>query len=149
MTEVGFEYALQAMSGVAESLHAAGFDSGVPSHEPRAGGGPGRDAPGRGAGCRAPGVGTDAAGEVALDLRGFAAPEPMVLALAAADALPSGGTLTVLTPMVPTPLLKMLAARGLAAHAQRRPDGSACVTIRRPRADESAVSTDDDDQTGP
>ena len=33
MTEVGFECALQALSGVAESLHAAGFDSCVPSHE--------------------------------------------------------------------------------------------------------------------
>lgn len=33
MTEVGFEYVLQVLSGVAEPPHAAGLDSCVPSHE--------------------------------------------------------------------------------------------------------------------
>lgn len=32
MTEFGLECALQALSGVAESLHAAGFDGCLPSH---------------------------------------------------------------------------------------------------------------------
>lgn len=84
-----------------------------------------------------------------LDLRELAAPEPMLRALAATDAMSPGTTLTVLTPMVPTPLLHMLASRGLDARAQRLPDGSACVIIRRLPADGRAADTDDDGQARP
>ncbi len=85
----------------------------------------------------------------ALDLRHLTAPEPMARALAAADALSPGVTLTVLTPMVPTPLLHLLASRGLDVRAQRLPDGSARVTIRQFPTDERAACSDDDGQARP
>lgn len=45
MTEVGFECALQALSSFAESLHAAGFDSCVPSRGQPLASGEGGDDP--------------------------------------------------------------------------------------------------------
>lgn len=73
-----------------------------------------------------------AAGPRRLDLRGLAAPAPMVQALDAAAALAAGETLDVLTPLMPYPLLQALAEQGFDVAAERRVDGSACVTVRRP-----------------
>lgn len=67
-----------------------------------------------------------------LDLRALPMPEPMERALAAADALPPGGMLSVLTPWMPLPLLQVLAERGLQAGAEPLPDQGARVWIRRP-----------------
>lgn len=67
-----------------------------------------------------------------LDLRGLPAPAPMVQALDAAAALRAGETLAVLTPLMPYPLLQALAEQGFEVAAERRGDGSACVTVRRP-----------------
>lgn len=70
-----------------------------------------------------------------LDLRGLPAPEPLLRALAAADALESGQSVEVLTPLLPTPLLEALAARGLRWRAESAPDGGVLVVIQRPKAD--------------
>jgi hypothetical protein len=67
-----------------------------------------------------------------LDLRALPMPEPMERALAAADALPPGGALSVLTPFMPLPLLEVLAEHGLLADAELLPDHGARVWIRRP-----------------
>ena len=71
-------------------------------------------------------------GATVLDVRALPAPEPLVRALSAADALSPGGELTVLTPMLPVPLLQQLLARGLRAQAELLDDGSARVRVRRP-----------------
>lgn len=70
---------------------------------------------------------------VELDLRGLLAPEPLLRALMAADALEAGECLVVLTPLWPPPLLAALTERGLLHHAERLPDGGARVLIQRPR----------------
>ena len=75
-----------------------------------------------------------------LDLRGLPAPEPMMRALAAADALRPGQVLQVLTPLLPTPLLDVLCARGLQATAALLADGSARVLIRCPVGDDEAAA---------
>lgn len=67
-----------------------------------------------------------------LDLRALPAPEPLVRALAAADALAPGASLDVLTPMLPVPLLQQLMERGLRANAELLADGSARVRVYRP-----------------
>lgn len=67
-----------------------------------------------------------------LDLRGLVAPEPLERALAAADRLEPGARIEVLTPMMPLPLIELLGARGLEVAAERGPNGSARVAIRRP-----------------
>lgn len=64
-----------------------------------------------------------------LDLRDLPSPEPMHRALAAADALQPGQTLQVLTPMMPTPLLEVLASRGLQVTTAMLPSGGARVLI--------------------
>lgn len=69
-----------------------------------------------------------------LDFRGLAAPEPLLQALAAADALEPGQAVEVLTPLLPTPLLEALAARGLQWRAESSLDGGVCVVIQRPAA---------------
>lgn len=74
-----------------------------------------------------------------LDLRGLPPPEPMLRALAAADALLPGQAVQVLTPLLPMPLLDALASRGLQASASTLPAGGARVLIRR---------RDDDGPTG-
>lgn len=74
-----------------------------------------------------------------LDLRHLSAPEPMLRALDAADALAPGEWLTVVTPMLPRPLLMELAQRGFEADpGEPRPDGSVRVQIRRPDDAEAA-----------
>ena len=67
-----------------------------------------------------------------LDLRALSAPEPLVRALAAADALQPGQALEVLTPLLPTPLLDALDARGLRWRSEPCADGGTWVTILRP-----------------
>ncbi|WP_257389502.1 DUF2249 domain-containing protein [Tahibacter caeni] len=67
-----------------------------------------------------------------LDLRGLPAPEPLLQALAAADALAPGGLLRVWTPLLPLPLLQALAERGLRYDVLPTVDGiGACVQIER------------------
>lgn len=74
-----------------------------------------------------------------LDLRGLPAPEPLLQALAAADALEPGQAIEVLTPMLPTPLLEALEARGLRWRAESAAEGGVCVAIQRPGADGQAL----------
>jgi uncharacterized protein (DUF2249 family) len=76
---------------------------------------------------------------VALDLRALPAPEPMMRALEAADALLPGQTVELLTPLLPTPLLDLLANRRLHVRAEMLPAGGARVWVHRP---------DDDGPTG-
>lgn len=68
-----------------------------------------------------------------LDLRELPAPEPLVRALVAADALAPGGTLHVLTPLMPWPLLQALRERGLLHRVHALPDGGVRVVIEHPR----------------
>lgn len=70
-----------------------------------------------------------------LDLRGFAAPEPMRRALIAAGALAAGERACVLTPLLPLPLLDALAGRGLSYCVEMLPSGGARVLIERPADD--------------
>jgi hypothetical protein len=67
-----------------------------------------------------------------LDLRALPAPEPMVRALAATDTLEPGATLVLWTPVLPLPLLQMLAARDLESTVEMFADGTARVTVRHP-----------------
>lgn len=64
-----------------------------------------------------------------LDLRDLPAPEPLIRALAAADALAPGQAVEVLTPLLPAPLLSMLQARGLHWESVPCDDGGVQVTI--------------------
>lgn len=75
-----------------------------------------------------------------LDLRDLPSPEPMMRALAAADALRPGQALRVLTPLLPTPLLDILQARGWQASAVLLADGGARVLIRYPLDDDQAAA---------
>lgn len=70
-----------------------------------------------------------------LDLRYLPAPEPMQRALDAADALLPGQSLSVLTPLLPTPLLEILAARGLLTTTSALAGGAARVLIYYPGHD--------------
>ena len=67
-----------------------------------------------------------------LDLRDLPAPEPLLQALAAADALQPGQTVEVLTPVLPAPLLEALALRGLHWRTEPCSDGGTCVAILCP-----------------
>lgn len=68
-----------------------------------------------------------------IDLRHLPAPEPMLRALAAADALAPGEAVAVIAPMLPRPLLAELAQSGFdAAPEAPQADGSVRVVIRRP-----------------
>lgn len=82
-----------------------------------------------------------------LDLRDLPAPEPMMRALAAAEVMAPGSTLVVLTPLLPMPLLQLLAVRGFDASAECQPGGTASVTIRRP--DDRAACSEEDGQARP
>jgi hypothetical protein len=73
-----------------------------------------------------------------LDLRWLPSPEPMLRALAIADALLPGQAVQVLTPLLPTPLLDALVSRGLQATAFALPTGGARVLIRCPGGDDAA-----------
>jgi hypothetical protein len=75
-----------------------------------------------------------------LDLRGLPSPEPMMRALAAAEALQPGQALQVLTPLLPTPLLDVLQARGLQVTTALLADGGASVLIRYPVDDDEAAA---------
>jgi uncharacterized protein (DUF2249 family) len=76
---------------------------------------------------------------IELDLRHLPAPQPMLRALDAADGLAPGELLTVITPMLPRPLLMELAQRGFEADpGEPQPDGSVRVQIRRPDDAETA-----------
>ncbi len=68
----------------------------------------------------------------ALDLRGLSAPEPLLRALEAVDALLPGQRLDVLTPMLPRPLLAELDARGLRWSASDCVDGGTRIHVERP-----------------
>ena len=68
-----------------------------------------------------------------LDLRELTALEPMLHMLAATDALEPGATLTLWTPALPMPLLQTIAARDLKSAVHIFSDGTARVTVRRPR----------------
>ena len=69
-----------------------------------------------------------------LDLRALPAPEPLLQALAAADALQPGQALEVLTPLLPAPLLEALEARGLHWRSEPCLDHGTWVAILRPAA---------------
>lgn len=69
---------------------------------------------------------------LSLDLRSLLAPAPFERALAAADALGRGEGVELLTPRMPFPLIELLGERGLQVSAERLPDGSARVSVRRP-----------------
>lgn len=69
-----------------------------------------------------------------LDLRDLPAPEPFVQALAAADALQPGQALEVLTPLLPSPLLEALVARGLSWRSEPCADYGTWLAILRPAA---------------
>jgi hypothetical protein len=73
-----------------------------------------------------------------LDLRWLPSPEPMLRALAIADALLPGQAVQVLTPLLPTPLLDALVLRGMQATAFALPTGGARVLIRCPGGDDAA-----------
>lgn len=113
--------------GLIESMDAAGFAASVGETarctevEPADDASP--DAPGD------PGKGRDAP---VLDLRQLPAPEPFERAFAAVETLGPGATLVLLTPLLPTPLLQALAARGFDVQAGAQPDGSARVSVRAP-----------------
>ena len=66
-----------------------------------------------------------------LDLRTLPPPEPLLQALAAADALAPGAALRVLTPLLPLPLLQALSARGLSHQVLPHEGFGACVLIER------------------
>ncbi|TAL88723.1 MAG: DUF2249 domain-containing protein [Rhodanobacter sp.] len=82
----------------------------------------------------------EAAALAELDLRALPCPEPMLRALAAADALRPGQQVQVLTPLLPTPLLDVLAARGLQATATPLPAGAARVVIYCPFDDDETAA---------
>lgn len=71
-------------------------------------------------------------GVTGLDLRHLPAPEPFLRALEAVDALEPGQVLEVLTPLLPTPLLGTLEARGLRWRSEACADGGVRVAIVRP-----------------
>jgi hypothetical protein len=75
-----------------------------------------------------------------LDLRWLPSPEPMLRALAAADALLPGQAVQVLTPLLPTPLLDALASRGMQVTAFALPTGGARVLIRCLGGDDTTSS---------
>lgn len=64
-----------------------------------------------------------------LDLRDLPAPEPLMRALAAVDALAAGAVLCVLTPMRPEPLLEQLRSRRLAYSVAAHAGGGCAVTV--------------------
>lgn len=69
-----------------------------------------------------------------LDLRHLPPPEPMARALEAVESLPPDTELELLTPMMPVPLLELLALRGFSPSAESLADGTARVRIRHARA---------------
>lgn len=64
-----------------------------------------------------------------LDLRELPAPEPLLRALVAVDAMVEGSMLRVLTPMRPEPLLELLRSRGFAYSIAALDGGGCAVTL--------------------
>lgn len=64
-----------------------------------------------------------------LDLRDLPAPEPLVRALLAVEALAPGGALRVLTPMFPQPLLDVLRSRGVGYSTMAWDGGGCAITV--------------------
>ncbi|TNJ33632.1 DUF2249 domain-containing protein [Arenimonas terrae] len=64
-----------------------------------------------------------------LDLRDLPAPEPLVRALLAVEALAPGGALRVLTPMFPQPLLDVLRSRRVGYSTTACDGGGCAVTV--------------------
>jgi uncharacterized protein (DUF2249 family) len=64
-----------------------------------------------------------------LDLRDLPAPEPLVRALLAIEALAPGGALRVLTPIYPQPLLDVLRSRRVGYSTHPCDDGGFAVTV--------------------
>ncbi|MGY3039455.1 hypothetical protein ACVWWQ_001042 [Rhodanobacter sp. TND4EL1] len=75
-----------------------------------------------------------------LDLRDLPSPQPMMRALAVADALRPGQAVQVLTPLLPVPLLDLLQARGWPVTATLLAGGGARVVIRCPLGDDEAAA---------
>lgn len=71
---------------------------------------------------------------VELDLRGLPAPEPLLRALDAVDTLSPGQGLTLLTPLLPRPLLAELDARGLRWQVSDCADGGTRIHVERPES---------------
>lgn len=70
-------------------------------------------------------------GPECIDLRALPSPQPLERGLAAAEALPRGGCVVLLTPLLPMPLLQLLDTRGFTTESRLLPDGSARVVVRR------------------
>lgn len=68
------------------------------------------------------------------DLRDLPAPEPLLRALEAADALQPGQAVVVLTPLLPRPLLDALDQRGLRWQARDLGRDGARIQISRAEA---------------
>ena len=66
-----------------------------------------------------------------IDLRALPSPQPLERGLAAAEALPRGGRVVLLTPLLPMPLLQLLDTRGFTTESRLLSDGSARVVVRR------------------
>jgi uncharacterized protein (DUF2249 family) len=69
--------------------------------------------------------------EVVIDGREMQPPEPLEKALAALDALPAGGELTLLLYCQPHPLFNILRNNGFAWQETLRDDGTHEIRIRR------------------
>jgi TusA-related sulfurtransferase len=75
---------------------------------------------------------SDVTQHIQLDVRGLAAPEPMVKILETTASLPTGTILTVLHSRIPALLYPRLAERGLSVETVERSDGVVQLTIQRP-----------------
>lgn len=64
-----------------------------------------------------------------LDLRDLPAPEPLVRALLAVEALEPGRALRVLTPLYPQPLLDVLRSRCIGYSTRPWHDGGFAITV--------------------
>lgn len=64
-----------------------------------------------------------------LDLRDLPAPEPLLRALVAIDALAGDAVLRLLTPMRPEPLLEQLRSRRLSYSVAAHDGGGCAVTV--------------------
>jgi TusA-related sulfurtransferase len=64
-----------------------------------------------------------------LDLRELPAPEPLMRALAAVEALAAGAVLRLITPMRPLPLLQALKERRLGYSVTDHEDGGCAVMV--------------------
>ncbi|MBF0195430.1 MAG: DUF2249 domain-containing protein [Magnetococcales bacterium] len=69
---------------------------------------------------------------IKLDVRGLAAPQPMVRILEATATLQPGGVLIVTHNRVPTLIYPRLAERGLNVETSEKEDGMVELTIKRP-----------------